>query len=274
MRLKQLVQSVVPKQLHSFLINAYDLIGDIAVLNLPDQLLPFAAHIGAALLQDNPRIKTVALRQGEHAGEFRTRPLTIIAGEFCKETLHKEYGIRLRLNPEKVYFSPRGAEERRRIASQTTEHDHVCVLFSGIAPLLLMIASLGKAARIVGIEKNPIAHSYAAINARLNKQDSRIELHSGDVREILPGLKSNFTRIVMPLPTGADQFLPLALSSLRQSGSIHFYDFQDKAHHAESVAKIQHACIQCGRTLTQASIHCCGHCGQHIYRICVDAQID
>ena len=63
-----------------------------------------------------PRLRTVALDKGVK-GELRVRDLEVIAGGPGTETTHLEYGIKLLVDPAKVYFNPRLANERSRIAS-------------------------------------------------------------------------------------------------------------------------------------------------------------
>ena len=62
-------------------------------------------------------------------GEFRVRDLEVVAGDDRLETIHQEYGIRLLVDPSRVYFNPRLAGERHRVASLVREgrdgHRHV-----------------------------------------------------------------------------------------------------------------------------------------------------
>ena len=69
-----------------------------------------------------------------YGGEFRTIGLKKLAGEGELKTIHKEFGVRLQVHPEKVYFSPRSNMERYRIARQVRLGEKVLVMFSGICP--------------------------------------------------------------------------------------------------------------------------------------------
>ena len=273
MKLKSLLKLHIPEEYHPYLFNSYDIIGDIAVIEPHQALLPVAEKLARLILASNRRLRVVAARQGIHDGEFRIMPLHILAGEHRTETEHREYGIRLRMDLEKVYFSPRSAEERLRVARMVKQNERVCVFFSGVAPFPLMIAANSQPECIVGIEKNPIAHHFAQTNIHLNKQGKKITAYCGDVSEVTADLSSTFDRIIMPLPHLADHFLPDALSSLKLPGTLHFYDFQKKDRITASCAKVQQACHLSNRTLADSSTHVCGHCGPDLYRVCVDAHI-
>ena len=254
-------------------IRGYDVVGDIAIVIIPEGLEDKELDIAQAILAGNHRIKVVAKRAGYYGGEFRTLPLQILAGKNRQETEVKEFGVRLLVNPETVYYSVRSGNERKRIASLVAPGEAVLVFFSGVAPFPLMIARYSRAGAIVGIEKNPQAHAYAVANLTRNKKQTNIRLYEGDVREVVPGLATTFDRVVMPLPTRAEQFLSCALPALKTGGLLHFYDMQVKDRGAESVAKIDRACGAANRRLMGATVHRCGHCSPNTYRICVDAMI-
>jgi tRNA (guanine37-N1)-methyltransferase len=169
-RLKDALYGVLTAEQRQALVGSYDVVGDIAIIIIPEILKPYEKLIADALLAGNGSIKVVAKRAGSYGGEFRTIPLDILAGEKRKETEVREFGIRLRLNPERIYFSVRSGNERRRIASLVAADEAVLVLFSGIAPFPLIISRFSKARIIVGIEKNPEAHAYALENLQLNKK--------------------------------------------------------------------------------------------------------
>ncbi len=253
------------------LVGSFDVVGDIAIIIVPEALRTREQLIAETILASNRSIKVVAKRDGIYRGEYRTIPLTVLAGEKRKETEVREFGIRLCLNPEKVYFSVRSGSERKRLASLVAPGESVLVLFSGVAPYPLIISRYSMAQAIVGIEKNPEAHTYALKNLQLNKQQRNIKLYLGDAGTILPSLKESFDRVIMPLPTMADVFLPTALRVLKQEGYLHFYDLQRPDCFAASLAKITAACTAEKRQVLSSAIVRCGHCGPKTYRICIDA---
>ncbi|MFH1234950.1 MAG: hypothetical protein V1493_05050 [Candidatus Diapherotrites archaeon] len=79
--LEEALSKALSKKELSELITSFDVIGQIALILVPDELLQKEKLIGKALLESNPQIKTVARILGGHEGEFRIRPVEIIAGE-------------------------------------------------------------------------------------------------------------------------------------------------------------------------------------------------
>ena len=64
-------------------------------------------------------------------GELRTRDMEIIAGENSTETIHKEFGLRFKIDVKKAYFSPRLATERKHVTELVKEGETVLEISSG-----------------------------------------------------------------------------------------------------------------------------------------------
>ncbi len=207
-----------------FLPKSFDSVGDIAIIEMPDELAKKEKVIAETLMKLHKHIKAVAKKASFYGGEFRTRKLKIIAGEKRKETVHKENSILLKLNVETCYFSPRLSTERRRIIDMVKPGENVLVMFSGVGPYPISISKNTEAKEIVGIEINPDAHKYAEQNIMLNKLKN-VKVYQGDVRKIVPKLNMKFDRIIMPLPKTAEEFLPTALEASKKGTIIHLYDF-------------------------------------------------
>ena len=273
MDLKKNLRTILsPAELEK-LIGSYDVVGDIAITIVPPELSHRETAIGVAILETNHNIKVVAKRESHYHGEFRTIRLKIIAGENRKETVHKEFGIRLKLNPEEVYFSVRSSTERRRIAALVEPGEHVLVLFSGIAPYPLHIARFSNAHSIIGIEKNPSAHRYGEMNVDLNKAADKIVLYHGDANHICSRLPTLFDRVVMPLPKAGFQFLPAALSCLKNEGHLHFYTIQEADTIVQTESSLHRKCSELGRKMIDYRTIVCGHTGPKHYRYCIDGFI-
>jgi len=273
MKLKDLLKDELSDEELDHLIQSYDLVGDIAITQIPAELSHREKLIGEAIIATNKRIRVVAKRDGFYQGDFRTIPLTIIAGEDRKETEHVEFGVRLQLNPELVYFSVRSSTERKRIAELVEPGEDILVMFSGIAPYPLIINKFSQARSIVGIESNRRAHNYGTRNLRLNKVKDSIELFWGDVTDVVPEIDRQFQRIIMPLPTASKDYLPLALEFLSPDGTIHCYDFQPVGSFNASLDTINHLCRDCGRQVLSWTPVVCGHTSPGINRVCLDTLI-
>ncbi|MDI6806827.1 MAG: class I SAM-dependent methyltransferase family protein [Candidatus Aenigmarchaeota archaeon] len=207
--------------------SSFDVVGSrekaVAIVEFPENLKLKKLEVAKALLRKHKNVKSVLEKVSERKGRLRLRKYTLIAGNPNTEVLHKEYGYVLKLDPQKVYFSPREAYERQRIATQVKAKESVLVMFSGIAPYCIAIAKSQPLAKIYGIEINRDAHEYALENVRINRVLDRVSLFHGDVRKVLPKLKLKFDRIVMPLPKGAYRYLDIAIPALKKDGILHFY---------------------------------------------------
>lgn len=274
-KLKEILTPVLAQNELDLLIGSYDIVGDIAIVIIPVELTHRESVIGEAILTSNKNVRVVAKRAGNYGGEFRTIELEVIAGESRKETQVTEFGVRLLLNVESTYFSVRSGNERSRIASLVQPMEYVLVMFSGVGPYPLLIAKRSEAKKVVGIEKNPLAHEYAIKNLKLNKKLKNVEFMEGDAATLPLLLHERFDRIVMPLPTMAERFLPIALEMLKEEGGwIHYYEMTREGRFETAVAKVQRSAEKLGRTLISNSVIRCGHCGPRTHRICVDAQIN
>ncbi len=220
---EEIVREKIPEIDFSELKTSQDLIGDIAIIEVSEELEPYEHELGEALMEAKPYLKTV-LKKGKHTGTYRTQKLDWLAGKKTKETVHIENNVKLKVNVEKVYFSPRLANDRKIIAEQVNPHEKVLVMFSGCAPYPCVIAKNAEAKKVVGVEINPVAHKYGLQNVELNNLEN-VELHQGDVGEIVPQLKENFDRIVMPAPDNANEYLETAIKKANKETVIHYYDF-------------------------------------------------
>ena len=272
-KLREELNAVLSKEEMAKLVSSYDLLGEMAIVEIPASLTDKETQIAGAIMRLNKRVKFVAKRVGRYCGEFRTVKHQTILGEAQNEIEIVESGVRFLLNPQKVYFSPRMGNERRRIASLVQQGEDVLVMFSGIAPYPLIISQYSKARSITGVEKNLDAHEYAKKSLQLNKSLRNVVLHGGDVSEILPHLDSCFDRVVMVLPIKGEVYLPHALKLLKPGGHLHFYDMQFPERFGDSIEKVTISASVQHRRVAQSTVTKCGHCGPQCYRVCVDATI-
>jgi tRNA (guanine37-N1)-methyltransferase len=211
----------IPHEFHSLLPSSYDVIGKLAIIKLHDELVHYKEDIAGAILKANKSLETIALDSGV-GGEERVRKLEIIAGKRTSETIHKEYGIELKLDPSLVYFSPRLATERWRIAQMVEEGEIVIDMFCGVGPFSILIAKQRKPKKIYSIDINENAIHYLNKNIILNKV-SIVEPIRGDSKVIVPNLEKT-DRIIMNLPHSSFEFLETALSNIKRGGIIHYYE--------------------------------------------------
>lgn len=271
--LKDVLRPLLPEEKLRYVVRAYDVIGDVAIIKIPAELEDYQHSIGQRLLDAHPALRLVARSAGMYSGEFRIMPLAFICGGGGFATLHKEYGVKLHVDPSRVYYSPRSASERFRIADCVLPGERVLVMFSGIAPLPLVVAKHSRASEIVGIEKSAIAHQYGMRNVIANRSEDNVLLVHGDVKGEVPRLDTLFDRVALPLPMVAQEYLQTALATLRCDGWLHYYDFQKTEKFAAAISAVREACVRSGREIVSVQVHRCGHIRPGKYRICVDARI-
>lgn len=203
---------------------SFDTIGDVVILEIPDDLVPKKKIIGKATLDFTKR-KAIYMKKSAVHGTIRIRDLELIAGEDDPVTIHKEHGTRLKLNVKEVYFSPRLATERKRVSDSVRDGETILDMFCGIGPFPIVIAKNNKV-NITGVDINENAIKYFKENIRLNKLEN-IEAICGDVRDVSTSFKMKFDRIIMNLPGLAYDFLDVAMNLIEDGGIINYYEFSD-----------------------------------------------
>ncbi len=203
---------------------SFDTIGDIVILEIPDNLISKKNIIGKATLDFTKR-KSVYMKKSAVHGTIRIRDLELIAGEDNPITIHKEHGARLKLNVEKVYFSPRLATERKRVSDSVCDGENILDMFCGIGPFPIVIAK-NNDVTITGVDINENAIKYFKENIKINKVKN-IDAICGDARAISTSLKTKFNRIIMNLPGLAYDFLDVAMNLIEDDGIINYYEFSD-----------------------------------------------
>ncbi len=209
----------VPEKLAPLLPKAFDAVGDIVVLRIPDELRGHEAAIGDAILRWNPKVRTVAVDEGVE-GELRIRKVRVVAGERKTRTEHVEFGLRYLVDVERAYFSPRLGAERSRVARQVQPGETVVDMFAGVGPYAILIARTRRPKAVHAIDANPAAVELLRENVRRNRVD--VAVHQGLGQEVLPRL-APVDRVIMDLPQGAREFLPATVRCVRYGGVVHFY---------------------------------------------------
>jgi tRNA (guanine37-N1)-methyltransferase len=271
-KLKEVLKKKLTKKELSLLKTSYDVVGDIAIVEIPYGLGKKEKSIADTILKEHKNINVVCKKVGIHSGKFRLQKLKIIGGEKRKETIHKENNAQLKLNPEDVYFSVRSGTERKRIASLVKKGEEVLVMFSGVAPFPIVISKNSNASKIYAVELNKKAHKYALENLKLNRIKN-VELFQGDVRKLVPKLYKVFDRIIMPLPKSAETYLDVALKVSRKGTMIHLYVFLQENEITEMKDKIKDMCKANAKDVKIIHVEKCGQYSPYTYRMCFDIRV-
>ena len=237
--LKKALEGILTEEEGSELFSAFDQIGEIIIVRIPDSLLSKKKMIGEALLENVHPAKSVFYQATPVEGDFRTRNLEILAGEDNTETEYKEYGCRFKVDVEKAFFSPRLSTERDRIAQMIQDGETMINMFGGIG-MFSIIAAKKKKCTVYNIDLNPYAAKLCEENIKLNKLAGRVISIQGDAAQVVKEqLQNTGDRTLMLLPERSDEFLDSAISATKSGGIIHYYSHQhaDKRQDAVEVSK-------------------------------------
>jgi tRNA (guanine37-N1)-methyltransferase len=233
------------------LVGSFDIVGDIAVVEIPDALVKKQRLVANAILKNHHNIKVVAKKSGGTAGEFRIRPVKVIAGEKRTHTLYREGGCEFELDLNKTYFSPRLGTERGRIAAFVKQNEHVLVPFAGVGPFAIRIGKSAPSVSVVGVELNPDAADYFGKNIARNRCKN-VQVICGDVQNLLPKNYAGWAdRVAMPLPKDGREFLPCILPCLKREGVLHYYSFGETSEpFADAEEQVKAEAAKLGRKAT------------------------
>lgn len=218
-----LSDELTPKEL-DILPRAYDLVGEIAVLEIPEDLRKHSKRIGEAFHSVHPRFKTILAKKGAVSGTTRVRDYELLWGKDTTRTIHTEYGCRLVVDLEKAYFSPRLLEEHSRVARLVEDGELVVDMFCGVGPFAIHIAKQ-KNAHVTAIDINPDAISLLTESLRINRLVGKVTPIVADTAEYLKTIDTQVDRVIMNHPSGAEAFVDVACSVLKKRGVMHYYDF-------------------------------------------------
>lgn len=254
---------------------SYDIIGDIAIIEIDEKLRKREKEIANALLKLHKNIKVVCKKIGITKGEERVRPIKVILGEKRTETIHIENGCRYKVDLNKVFFTPRLANERLRVANQVNEKEKVIDLFAGVGPFSILIAKRRKA-NVIAIDKNKYAYELLLENIRINKVNEKVCAFLGDCREVVEKQKliNCADRIIMNLPKNAGDFLDVAFKCAKKNATIHFYYFlKEEELFDRAINLIEEKAGEFGRKIKIINKIKCGDLAPRVYRIVIDFNV-
>jgi len=255
---------------------SYDIIGNIAILKFHNNVKrEEKLEQARQILKANPHIKTVLEKVEKVKGRLRTIKTKFLAGEKNFVTVHKEGGCLFKLDIRSCYFSPRLSHERLEVAKLVKKfkpNSKVLVMFSGVAPYPIIISKFARPKKIVSIELGRECCKYAKENLLLNKIFSGVEIIQGDVKRIIPKLKSKnekFDIIVMPRPNLKETFLREALLVSKRGTLIIYYGFSQEKGKDKMVQDLVNSARKLKRKIKILNVKEAGDIApyQHRYRI-------
>jgi tRNA (guanine37-N1)-methyltransferase len=235
--LKEALEGKLTESEMKVLGRAFDYLGEIAIIEIPEELNSKEKLIGEALLEVHKALRAVFRKSGKVSGEHRTRSLKRIAGSGSAETIYRENGCTYHFDAEKVFFTGRLSTERQRVSDIVGEKEKVLDMFAGVGPYTILIAKEHPETKLTAIDTNEAAINYLQKNSELNKVSSQIITLVGDASEVASELKPKFDRIIMNLPAGCSGHIPAAVKSLKKKGIIHYYFFSGTSEEAKEEAE-------------------------------------
>lgn len=239
--MEDFLQGKIPPEKMEDFKKSFDIIGDVVILEIPEDLEEEKYLIGEAALKFTKR-RSVYRKKSAIKGVIRTRELEHLAGKDDSETIHREYDSRIMLDVKEVYFSPRLATERRIIGDEVQDGEVIIDMFTGVGPFAINIARRPKlkSITIYAVDINHAAIHYLKENIRLNKVHGKVKPLLGDVGKVLKDLDVQADRIIMNLPGTACEFLPVAVEHLKPGGTLNYYqfsrDFEDPVERVKKAA--------------------------------------
>jgi len=259
-----------------FVRQSFDIIGDIAIIEVPEEISHLKCKIGEAILQVHKNIKAVLAKASKVDSEFRVRKLEYIAGEKKTETIHREYGCVFVLDVSKVYFSPRLATEHWRVASQVRDGETVVDMFTGIGPFAILIAKRVNAT-VYAIDKNPHAIKYLKENIQRNRLKGVVIPILGDAKQVVKErLSGKADRVIMNLPERAYNFVEDACLAVKpEGGIIHYYQFASEPNpEGKVINNLDERVLQSGRKVVSVlNVRRVRPYAPHEWQVAVDALI-
>lgn len=194
---------------------SYEIIGSIAVIGQDD-----GKELGEKILKQNKNVKTIAQRTGDVEGEYRIKKVKVILGEDTTETIHKENNVRIKIDINKAYYSPRLQTERQRVIEQAKKNEVIIDMFSGVGPFTIPIAK--KVKHAYAIDHNADAIKLLEDNIKLNKINNVTAL-TGNAMELINTLPKAH-RVIMNAPRQNNkETLKKAMEHTRKGGTIYYY---------------------------------------------------
>jgi len=267
----------LPPHLLASLPKSIDIIGQVAIIEIPLELQEYKVQIGEAVLDVNGKVHTVLAKAGPISEKYRIREFEIIAGKGETLTTHREFGCIYRMDVRKVYFSPRLSFEHQRVASQVKEDETVLDMFAGVGPFSILIAKRVGKVQVYAIDANRDAVKFLNENIAHNKVQGKVTPILGDAGTIV---KEHFVgkvdRAIMNLPEQSLGFVGSACMALKPIGGIvHYYSF---AVGPDPLGKaredLEQAVLKAGRKISFLNARPVKSTAPYEWQVAIDAKIE
>ena len=263
-----------------------EIIGDIAILKSPrlagmEDPLSINDYkvVAEEIMKIHKNVKSVWLALTPTSGNYRIREKYVhLAGEKRSETIYKEYGCRFKVNITKVFLTPRLSYEHIRVAKLVKEGEEVVNMFAGIGTFSIIIACKSKVRLVHSIDINPYAWKLMVENVKINKVEKRVIPYLGDAAEVIKSRLTNVaSRVLMPLPELAIEYLEYALLALKEKGVIHVYvhvkTLKGEDPLKKAISIVENRIRELNAKVLMSSARIVRLVGPRLYQVVVDIEI-
>jgi tRNA wybutosine-synthesizing protein 2 len=249
-RVRDRLRAVVGERPAAALPAGYQRMGRVLLLRLPASYRPHFPEIGRAW-QEELGVATVLTQVGPIEGELREPQVELLAGGET-ETEVVEYGVRWRFDAARIMFAAGNRTERQRAGALPRPGETVVDLFAGIGYFAIPAALGGRAARVVAVEKNPLAYRYLCENVARNRVGDRVDCVLGENRTVSLA-PAAADRVFLGYLPDALPWLPRALELLRSTGGwVHVHTVADaRGAPAAACRRVGAAAIAAGAALLE-----------------------
>jgi tRNA (guanine37-N1)-methyltransferase len=272
-----ILEDQLPPHLLASLPKSVDIIGQVAIIEIPVELQEYKGQIGEAILEVNSKVQTVLAKAGPISEKYRIREFENIAGKDETVTTHKEFGCMYQMDVRKVYFSPRLSFEHERIASQVKEGETVVDMFAGVGPFSVLIAKRVGKVKVYAIDANQDAIRFLNENIVLNNVQGKVTPILGDAGRVI---KEHFVgkvdRAIMNLPEQAIGFVESACKSLKPAGGVvHYYSFAIEPDPlARAKEDLEKAILKGGRNISFLNARTVKSTAPYEWQVAIDAKVE
>ena len=220
--LRESLKGVLSDDEAKIAVSAFDQIGGIIIIRIPDGLASKKRIIGEALLRQVKPAVSVYAQSSDVRGDYRTRDLELLAG--CDSTLteYKESGCRFAVDVQNAFVTPRLSRERERIAGLVQDGETIFNMFAGVG-MFSIIAARRKKCIAYTVDINPAAHAMCKKSLSMNKLAGQVIPICSDAAKAASDLRGASDRTLMLLPERSDEFLNDAVLATKDGGIIHYY---------------------------------------------------
>jgi tRNA (guanine37-N1)-methyltransferase len=196
----------------------------VAIFHSPKGDKSRDSEIVKEIVRHNPNVKSVLKAYTITSGRHRLQKKKLVWGSKETEVVHREYGYSLKVDPRKVYFSPKEAEIRQHVAARVKPKETVMVMFAGVGAYPVAICKKQpRVGQVMASEINPAAYAYMRENIAINKiYDERILAKKGDSSKVFRSSYGKVDRVVMPM-VPAKNYVKTATNFLKRRGVVDIY---------------------------------------------------